>query len=263
MKITIIGSGNVAYFLSTRLKKSGYIIQQVYSRNLENAKLLAKEVGAQPTNNLDKITDQSDIYILAIKDDAIRKVATSIPNLVNKLIIHCSGASNLDILEEVSKDIGVIWPVYSIKKESIDSYNNIPIVYEASNKTSRDILEQLAAAISDNILSVNYNQRKTLHLNSVLVNNFTNHLIAISYYLSNKNDIPFDILKPIINQTIEQIGDLNPQVLQTGPAMRQDFQTINKHLGLLMENDSWKNIYEAISKSIMNTKGILLNNNKS
>ena len=75
MKITLIGAGNVGYHLGKRLFKKGITVREVYSRQLKNAQYLAKKINAQPINDLSIVDSKSDLYIIAVKDDAIETVA--------------------------------------------------------------------------------------------------------------------------------------------------------------------------------------------
>jgi len=52
MILTIIGSGNVATHLALALKNAGHIVNQIYSRNISNAQLLAGKVNAEAISDL-------------------------------------------------------------------------------------------------------------------------------------------------------------------------------------------------------------------
>src|ERR1700742_2331152 len=92
MRITIIGSGNVATHLAAAFKNAGHQIVQVYSRNLQNASLLAYHVKAEAIDKLDAINPETDLFVIAVKDDAIGVIAEQLAKY-NKLIVHTSGAT--------------------------------------------------------------------------------------------------------------------------------------------------------------------------
>ena len=91
--IVLIGSGNVATHLGIALKNEGYNILQVWSKQIENAKLLADKLDCKFTNSLDDL-EKADLYITSVKDDKIAKVISSFQN-VN--IVHTSGSIGLEI----------------------------------------------------------------------------------------------------------------------------------------------------------------------
>jgi uncharacterized HAD superfamily protein len=80
----------------------------------------------------------------------------------------------------------------------------------------------VAKVISDKAFAINSEQRKALHVAAVFVNNFTNHLYTIGNKICEENQVPFDILKPLILETAHKIMTISPNEAQTGPAKRND-----------------------------------------
>lgn len=250
MDITILGSGNVATYYGKALFQQGWTIKQVYSPTLVNAAILAKEIGAKPTDNLQHINDQSSIYIVAVKDDAFEQVLNC-PALKDKIIIHCSGSNSLEVFGALTAKLGVMWPLYSVKKEHLPQNRNVPIIVDASDEILKNLLHRLANTVTDNVHFLGNEARTKLHLNAVLVNNFTNHLYAMAEEICLKSNIDFSILLPIMQQGLENVteGQLNHK--QTGPAIRNDWATIQKHLALLQQMNMNTSVYESITQSIV------------
>ncbi|WP_373517045.1 DUF2520 domain-containing protein, partial [Pricia sp.] len=92
-------------------------------------------------------------------------------------------------------------------------------------------------------------QRKVLHLAAVFVNNFTNHLYHIGKEICDEKGLPFEILQPLIQETLDKTEQLTPYDAQTGPARRGDSETLEKHLGQL-KNPEYKKVYEVMGESI-------------
>ncbi|HRP88590.1 MAG TPA: DUF2520 domain-containing protein [Edaphocola sp.] len=249
MKIVLLGTGNIAHYFCTRLAESKtYKVIQAYARDQQKGLQFQEHFNIPVVNHLEEIDEKSAIYFLAVKDNAIAELASKIKSK-NALIIHCAGSQNLEIIENDSQKKAIIWPIYSISKQ--ENYaQNIPLIIEGNNKDAENEALKLALEISQNTSIVNYAQRQYLHLNAVLVNNFSNHLFAIADAISKERKIDFDILKPIIHQTIQNLNSKNPAETQTGPAIRHDEQTINKHLTLLDHHPEWQELYKSISLSI-------------
>ena len=110
---------------------------------------------------------------------------------------------------------------------------------------------EIAQAITDVLFEARYEQRKWLHLSAVISNNFTNHLLVICEQICKENNLPFNILMPIIEQTFERIKTASPGSLQSGPAVRNDLPTIQSQIRLLSGHPEWQKIYEHITNSIM------------
>jgi predicted short-subunit dehydrogenase-like oxidoreductase (DUF2520 family) len=252
MRIVFIGSGNIAHFFAPVLSQKGHNIVQVYSRTRAHAASLATLTGSAFTDSLAEIDSTADVYILAIKDDALAEVAAQL-NFGGKTVIHCAGAVALDVLEQVSENRAVIWSLYSVRKNNLPENGDVPLIVEGNNEHALDIAYRIANDISSRVLKTDFQQRQMLHLNAVFANNFTNHLLTIAQKICEEYKLPFGILHPIIRQTLEQTEKILPAESQTGPAIRHDDATIAKHLQLLAPYPDWQEVYARISKSIQET----------
>jgi predicted short-subunit dehydrogenase-like oxidoreductase (DUF2520 family) len=249
-KVTIIGSGNVAQQLAPALKRCGYSIHQVCSRNSVTGKQLAKQVNTAYLKDLPKVEDTGGIVIIAVKDDAISEVIKKLPSLKNSLVIHTSGATDITVLKKKFKNCGVLWQVQTIKARTKVDFKKVPLVIEANNSDSKQKLMKLAKALSGKVYSLNSHQRRVLHLGAVFVNNFPNHLYYLSQMLLKKHNMPFELFGPLILSTAEN-GMKDPKTSQTGPAKRNDKKTMQAHLKLLPDKN-YRNLYKMLSKSIIN-----------
>lgn len=249
MTFYIVGTGNAAWFMATRLHKAGHNCMGVYGRNAADAQQLAKEVKAPALAGITDIQDDADACILAITDHAIVEVAANF-SFEHTTLIHTAGSLSRMILEPYAQHAGVMWPIYSLIKNKLPLHREVPIVVKGSTEHAEELLKQLAASITEIHYTISWEQRQWLHLCAVLCNNFTNHMMAVSEQICNKQQIPFSLLYPIVSQTGERISQASPLKLQTGPARRGDEITIEKHLNLLQQNPDWQELYKSISTSI-------------
>lgn len=247
IKITLIGSGNVAQHLIKAFTKSEETeIVQVFSRRKESLLNLV---------NTDQIVTEfadlkeSDLYIISVSDNAISEVSEQLP-FKNKLIVHTSGTTSVDALNPRNRK-GVFYPLQTFSKDKNVDFSIIPICLEATNETDYNILETAAKSISNVVFSISSEQRKALHVSAVFVNNFTNHLYQMGQKICEEHNVPFEILKPLIFETAEKIKTLTPVDAQTGPAKRNDSITIEAHLNYLTDENQ-KNIYKLLTQSIQN-----------
>lgn len=249
IKVSIIGSGNVAQHLITtfqNLEKSGTEIElaQAFSRKQDAlTHLLSPEQIITEFSEL----QEADLYIIAVSDDAIESVSGQLP-FKNRLVVHTSGSVPLTTLHDDNRK-GVFYPLQTFTKGKPVNFETIPICLEAENPTDYQLLDKVAKSISDKVYAINSEQRKALHVAAVFVNNFTNHLYSIGNEICQENRIPFDILKPMIQETVEKIMTLSPDEAQTGPAIRNDQKTIAAHEAFLT-NENQLNIYKILTQSI-------------
>ncbi len=246
VQVSVIGSGNVAHHLLKAFGASSEVeVVQVFAR---------KKTSVETTNpNVEVIEDWSllknvDVIIIAVSDDAIANVSEHIP-LNRQLVVHTSGSVALSALNDKNRR-GVFYPLQTFSKAKAIDYRSVPICIEAETTDDFQILETLAKSISEYTYAVNSQQRQALHVAAVFVCNFTNHLYQIGSEICIENHLPFDILKPLIQETAQKIATLSPEAAQTGPAKRKDTQTINKHLAFLTAENQ-KEIYKLLTKSII------------
>lgn len=251
IRLSIIGSGNVAQKLIEAFQQNANFeanieLVQVFSRNKESvAHLLHAD---KITNDYNALTEV-DLYLIAVSDDAIANVSMQLP-FQNKLVAHTSGSVSMAALDSRNRK-AVFYPLQTFSKNKPVNFREIPICLESQNTTDYEILEKVAQMISDSIFSINSDQRKAMHVAAVFVNNFVNHLYQIGNDICLQNQIPFDILKPLIQETAHKIATLSPIEAQTGPAKREDLNTINTHLEFL-SNENNKKIYQILTQSIRN-----------
>jgi predicted short-subunit dehydrogenase-like oxidoreductase (DUF2520 family) len=206
---------------------------------------------------MDKITDdyqkitEADVYIIAVSDDAIAEVAAQLP-FNNRLVVHTSGSSDISVLQDNNKK-GVFYPLQTFTKGKAIDFAEIPICIEVQHEEDYQLLEKLGHSISQKVVSITSEQRKSLHVAAVFVCNFVNHMYHMGHEICEKNDIPFEVLHPLIQETAHKIMTLSPEEAQTGPAVRHDSKTIEKHLDFI-ENTEYKTIYQLLTQSIQHVK---------
>ncbi|TDO71271.1 coenzyme F420-dependent NADP oxidoreductase-like protein [Flavobacterium chryseum] len=252
IRITLIGSGNVAQHLIKAFTNTELVeIVQVYSRKKETlASLIEFD---KITNDFEELKE-ADLYIIAVSDKAISDVSAQLP-FQNRIVVHTSGAASLDVLDAKNRK-GVFYPLQTFSKNKEIDFSTVPLCLEAENTFDFRILETVAKTISTAVFPINSDQRKALHVAAVFVNNFSNHLYQIGHEICEEHQVPFEILKPLIQETAEKINTLNPIDAQTGPAKRNDSTTIAAHLEYLT-NENQKNIYKLITQSIQDDRKTL------
>lgn len=243
--INMIGFGNVAFHLTKALQQlPDYTIQNIAVRSLKKVSdFLDAELIVTDVANL----KPADITFIAVSDNAIAEVSAKIP-YTNSLVVHTSGTTALEILNDKNRK-AVFYPLQTFSKNKAILFNEVPLCLESENETDLEVLKLLANQLSNQVYEISSEQRKSLHVAAVFVSNFTNHLYKIGSDICNENNIPFDVLKPLITETADKINYLSPQEAQTGPAIRFDEKTIDAHEAFLT-NETYKTIYKLITASI-------------
>jgi len=249
IKVVIIGAGNVAMHLYQSFSEEKQIdVIQVFNRNADHLNFV-KDPETR-VSNLNNIKD-ADLYLIAIKDKAIEELAAKL-NVGHGIVAHTSGSQHMNALSKF-ENFGVFYPLQTFSKNKPVNFKEIPICLEANSQKSLDFLKEVTALVSEKIFEVSSEQRRALHVSAVFVNNFSNHLFALADDYCRENDLPFEILRPLIKETVSKIETLDPYTAQTGPALRNDQKTISAHLDLLDEDR--KKIYTILTESIQKLHG--------
>jgi predicted short-subunit dehydrogenase-like oxidoreductase (DUF2520 family) len=246
--IVILGCGNVATYFAERFNELGFAIRQVYHPDIQKAKLFATLHASNAIDDLKHLYSNADIYFIAVKDNIIANLAMQLP-VTEGIILHTSGAIKLEVLNK-HKRAAVFYPLQTFTKGIKTAHQNFPLLIESKEKNDELFLAQLAESMGMHVHFIDSNQRTEIHLAAVFAANFANHCIKLGYDLmASKNHAP-NMLLPLIKESINKLNFISPSQAQTGPAIRHDDVTIEKHLQLLKNDNTLKLIYEQMSKSI-------------
>ncbi len=246
ISITIIGSGNVAVHLINAVSKATDLeIVQIFAR--DKTKIFDKIEQSKITDNLNQLKP-ADIYIIAVSDNVVASISAQLP-FENRLVVHTSGSLSIDKINSKNRQ-GVFYPLQTFSKSKEINFKKVPICIEAKYESDFDMLFKTAQILSDCVYKIDTNQRKSIHIAAVFVNNFVNHLYQIGNEICNEHNINFEILKPLIQETATKIMTLSPENAQTGPAKRNDTETLNSHIKFLT-NKNQIEIYKLLTKSII------------
>ena len=249
MKIVLLGSGNVATHLAQALVAKGEEMVQVFSQSLRNAISLTDLVGGEPIDDLTQVNNNADLYIIAVKDDAIAGIADQLKS-VTGLVVHTSGTTDMTVISSKVEHAGVFYPLQTFSKAKPVFFDEIPLCIDATDETQLKVLNTLASKLSNRVYRVDGNQRKILHLAAVFACNFPNHLYALANQLLQQHQLDFEIIRPLIKETADKVMINLPESVQTGPAIREDETTLNKHFSMLSNVPELQNIYQTLSDSI-------------
>ena len=251
-KIVLIGSGNVAFHIAEMLKSIDINIYQVYNINNESGKKLAKKYNSKFTNNIIEIEPNADLYIIAIKDNFISELIDKL-NINKGIIVHTSGTTDISVFANKFDNFGILYPLQTFTKNIKLNYKEIPFLIEANNDKTLSFINNIARSISESVIEANSEQRKTIHIAAVFACNFTNYLYSIADDLLEKQNLNFELLKPLIKETTRKAIESKPKKNQTGPAKRKDIVVINRHLETLKGNNEIQKLYGMISDMIINS----------
>jgi len=253
MQIAIIGSGNVATVLGSKMREAGHRILQVVSRQETHAARLAEELGCPYAMRWEDLHPEGDLYLVALSDEAVQAAASQL-RLPGKLVVHTAGAVAREALAAVSEHHGVLYPLQSLRKE-IRPFPAFPLLIDAHLPEDLHPIRTLARSISEQVSEADDRTRLQLHLSAIIVNNFSNYLFVMAEERCRKEGVDFSLLLPLIRETADRLSRYAPGDVQTGPAIRGDLGTITRHLALLSEYPDLAEMYRWFTTRIMRHYG--------
>lgn len=248
MRIVIIGTGNTASVLGRALIAAGHTIVQVIGRKEESAKSIAGILNSSFSTNYAALDREADIYLIAVPDIEISNVASWL-RIERKLVVHTAASVEMEELSICSKNYGVLYPLQTLRKE-LDYLPEIPFLVEGNTEDNGAFLFDFAGSISPRVQFATSNQRLMIHVAATMVNNFSNHLYELAENFCSNENIDFKLLLPLIQESATRIRKFSPAEMQTGPAVRNDLVTIQKHIEQLKPYPVHQEIYRLMSKSI-------------
>jgi predicted short-subunit dehydrogenase-like oxidoreductase (DUF2520 family) len=256
--VSFIGSGNLAWHLATALDNTEFAVREVYSRKYKNAKALVERLyQADVMESLDFSASTSSIFVIAIPDDDIETVAQEIILPYNAILVHTSGSQPLSVLSNAkTTNTGVFYPLQTFSKGQKVDFKDVPIFIESDDSAVEKVLMSMAKSISKRVQKISSEDRKALHVAAVFAANFTNHMLTLSKEIMVRHKLNFDLLKPLIAETLNKSLTIGPENSQTGPAKRGDLEILDKHVEFLSNTDhnddeTVAEIYKLVSQHII------------
>lgn len=251
-RVVIVGSGNVAEALARALPASGAELCQVFARNRERGPRVAALGGTTWTADPDRLAE-ADLYLIAVSDRAVGEVAASLRLPDGAVAAHTAGSVPLDALEAFPRR-AVIYPLQTFTAGRAVDFARVPLFLEASDKGTYQAVERFARRLSSQLYPADSKRRGILHLAGVLACNFVNALYAAGERTLAREGLPFEALRPLIDETAAKaLAAPSPAAVQTGPAVRGDLPTLERHRALLAEEPLLLEIYNLMSRYIWET----------
>jgi predicted short-subunit dehydrogenase-like oxidoreductase (DUF2520 family) len=247
MKVVIIGSGNVATVMGSRIAEAGHRIVQVVARREEAAARLAAGWNCAYTTQLEQADATADIYIVSVSDRALESLDGLV--LPGRLVVHTAGAVAGSVLLPVSGRWGVLYPLQSLRSE-IRPFPEFPLLITAGRADDLSVIGDFARSISPRVEEADDATRLKLHVAATSVNNFTNWLYTQAELFCTKEKLDFSLLYPLIGETSQRLLHYSPADVQTGPAIRGDLGTIRRHLEILNNYKDLSELYRLFSLQI-------------
>lgn len=171
-----------------------------------------------------------DVVVLCVPDRAIAPAATSLP--VGPLVVHCSGASSLDLLKPHARR-GVLHPLLSVPTGETELAGAFAAV-RASADADLALLREVAMRLELKPIDVADEDRAAYHAAATLASNAIVALQSAVAELAASAGVPREAFAPLSRAALDQVLAEGDAAL-TGPAARGDWSTVAAQRGAIAE----------------------------
>jgi predicted short-subunit dehydrogenase-like oxidoreductase (DUF2520 family) len=248
--ISFVGAGKVTEALCQEFHQIGHVIRTIVSTGRQNGERLAELSGAKWSSS-PVFGNGNDIIIAAVPDNKLVQVLEAIKCSGDTIVAHTAASFGLEVFPDTIIKRGLFYPLQTFSTGRKANLNEIPVFIEASDEETDSVLKDIASSVGCKIYETDAERRRMLHVAAVFVSNFTNHMLTSGKEISSVAGFSFDILIPLIRETVSKAIENGPEKSQTGPAIRHDLNTLEKHKELLSFSPEMRRMYEEVSKSIM------------
>lgn len=215
LRVSFIGSGNVATRMAARLQEIGAEIVQMCSRS----KVPIEELNP----------NAADLIIVAVSDDAIKPVLDAVKSAGNALWVHTAGSVGIEVFDpEKFPRHGILYPLQTMLKDKELDWARVPLLIEG-----HEDIEAIARRMSPMVARLDSAARRQLHAAAVMCCNMVMFLWYRSQQIVENAGLDYELLKPLMKMTLERAMEIGPATAMTGPAKRGDIHTIKKHIASL------------------------------
>lgn len=252
-KCVVIGAGNVARALAPALEKTGWYVAQVWSRDMRHAASLASRLRcAEPTDDTGALDRDAGLYVVAVRDNAIAEIAQAMSG-TGGLWVHTCGATDESVLRAASPTCGSLYPLQTFTRDREVDLSGVPFLISAPDADTLARIRQIAEALSGKVTVTDAGKRMRIHAAAVFACNFANRMWVHADNILRDAGEDLTLLKPLIEETVRKAMAMPPAQAQTGPAVRGDSASMERHRSVLTPGQ--REIYDAVSADIARSAG--------
>lgn len=248
--VSFAGAGRVAGALCKAMHSSGMTVRQIVSETPSRGRVLAARYDASWSSE-PVFADPVDIIVVAVPDHRLAGVLSTMECPATAIVAHTAGSYGFEVFPERMRNRGIFYPLQTFSENRRINFKDLPFFIEAEDERTSSILKTAAEMLGGKVFLADAVQRRMLHLAAVFTCNFVNHMLTAGKEITVKSGLPFEVMEPLIRETVSKALKNGPELSQTGPALRNDMNTIEKHLELLSFSPDLRKIYSEVTRSII------------
>lgn len=254
--IVIIGAGKVGTSLGYALSRKKHRIKALVCKSRKSAEESQKMIGqGHIYEDAALAAKQGQWVVLSVPDDEIEKTArelvTSDTEWRGRFVFHCSGLRSVQTLKCLEKQgalIASIHPIQSFPRKiaSVDAFKGIYFGLEAKGK-ALDIAKRIVLLLGSRYIILESKDKPLYHVACSMASNFLVTLLDTASFLLGKTgldeNVSSQLLFPLVQGTLQNVKTFNIRSVLTGPIVRGDEKSIQRHLKVLQRFPLQKKLY--------------------
>ena len=245
IKIGFIGAGTLGKGLALALAATGFRIVAVSSRSWSSAEDLARRIhDCDALTGPQEVADRCDLVFVTTPDGVISQVASQVQWRHEQGVAHCSGAGSLDILEPAARTgaiTGSLHPFQTLAclespEDAVERLKGTTFAIEGQGWLL-GVLEQIVRQLGGQSIHLKPEDRAMYHASGVIAcGSFVALLQAATdmwQAMGVQADEALPKIIPMVNSTLANVSQVGLEASLTGPVVRGDIATIQRHLDTL------------------------------
>ncbi len=247
--MAVIGAGNVATHLASAFHRVGVKIVSVTDNSGRHAPALAEALGAEYVARVEDISNDVDFTLIATTDAAVADISRRLSPR-RGLVAHTSGSVPLDTLSQRHPHAAVLYPLQTFSRDVAVDLSMVPFFTEATSTDDLATVDTWARRLGNNVYHADSSHRRYLHIAGVLTSNFPIYLLEGARQVLDRGGYPLEVVKPLVEASMNKAFTTSPADALTGPARRGDV-AVTKLQEEALESP-FKEIYHTLTQAILN-----------
>jgi predicted short-subunit dehydrogenase-like oxidoreductase (DUF2520 family) len=261
--VAIVGPGRLGRALALELRRTGYSISEIVSRDTvaskRKARELARKVDSQSSTS-DSAHLDADLVWFCVPDREIAAASQQLATATvwkKKIAFHSSGALASDELKALRRrgaSVASVHPLMTFVSGSIPSLRNVPFAVEGDAAAVR-AARQIVRNLGGEAFTIRKQHKAAYHAWGA----FTSPLLVATLVTGERLARAAGLsavearkkMLPIARQTITNYETLGPAGAFSGPIVRGDAETVRKHLKVLKKVPQARHVYLALARAAL------------
>jgi predicted short-subunit dehydrogenase-like oxidoreductase (DUF2520 family) len=263
--ITVVGAGSLALALVPALRSAGYGIEEIVSRDSapsrSRARRLAHAAGARAaTFATARLT--AEVVWFCVSDSAIAACARELASRTEwtgKIALHSSGAlssEELDPLRRLGAQAASLHPMMTFVRRSSPCFAGVGFAVEGDRRAVA-VAKVIGKHLGGEVFSIRKSAKPLYHAWGA----FGSPLLVMELVLAERvarssglsAGTAKKIIEPMVRRTIDNYFAHGAAAAFSGPMVRGDVETVDRHLQELARVPGAREVYLSLARSALNT----------